>query len=122
MDKLSWFAGVFEGEGSIKCMKIKSRADSYALSLVIKMTDEDIILRCLDAIGVGRVKGPYHEHAKNKPMWYWEVTSQGEIVKVLDKLYPMLGVRRKEKAREVLSYINRKAWTELPTHLREEIE
>ena len=62
----AWACGLFEGEGSI------SRVGRVRLSL--KMTSETSVRRFSDAVGFGKVYGPYGPHAaqpNRTPYFMW---------------------------------------------------
>lgn len=106
----AWAAGLFEGEGCIMVMKSKGRLRKNGTyngkiyknpRLCMSMTDEDIIRR-FHAIFGGTVRGPYIKQKKlnRKPIWYWQ--ANGKIaINAAQKMYPYLGIRRKNKIFEV---------------------
>ena len=99
--EIAWAAGLFEGEGSISWFKLKSRKDSIKVSVVLTMTDADVVYKFANIMGFGKVKGPYQpQPTSRKVRWVWEVQNFRECVKAIDLLYPYLGERRKAKADE----------------------
>lgn len=97
-EDLAWAAGLFEGEGCISA----GRQDSYILQLV--STDEDVVRRFYRVIELGTISGPFipNGNVKYKPAWKWCCTNQYEMLAVLVALWPWLGERRQEKAREAI--------------------
>lgn len=67
------------------------------------LTDEDVLRRFHEVVGVGKVHGPFHRNPKHKPHWRWHATNWRDTKHVLDLILPYLGERRGAKARELLS-------------------
>ena len=87
----AWFAGIFEGEGTI------TEQGANTVSLRVQMTDEDIILRAHALCG-GTVYSYPPGPIGNKPLWRWTVSSKEDVERVLEKIMPYLGIRRGEAA------------------------
>jgi hypothetical protein len=92
----AWAAGLFEGEGSVMI----SPKDIPCLSLA--MSDEDVVRRFADIVGRGRINGPY-QYGKGKPMWYWKVTGLEATFEVGQKIWHLLGERRRTRYAECLA-------------------
>lgn len=92
----AWAIGLFEGEGSIVFGRER------CVSLVIQMTDKDIIERFYKIIKKGSVTGPYKVKDINKHgyknTWRWGLFDGKEVRSVLLQWIPVLGNRRQEKA------------------------
>lgn len=99
---VAWAAGLFEGEGCISTYNNGQSAKRY-WQLELRMTDEDIVRRLHEVLGVGSVYGPYEQKASTKPFWQLNVRKQEEVRQVLELLYPYLGERRRARADEALS-------------------
>lgn len=101
----AWFAGLFEGEGSISFPR-------KSPSLSVAMTDEDVVRRAQAIVGAGNVTGPYLppklQGGYHKPVWRWSVGGS-KAAAVLLWIYPYLGIRRRERIEEVVG-----AWMDLP--------
>lgn len=106
---LAWFVGLFEGEG---CIGLSHQGRP---TLAISMTDEDTIKRAHAIVGVGHVKARPTLTKGGKRMWVLLVGRCDEAVALIYTMYPMLGVRRRARAREALD-----SWktTPLPKRLR----
>lgn len=104
---IEWAAGLFEGEGSIVCTKLKNRANSYKVATVLSMTDLDVVESFRDSVGFGSIKGPYKSsYSTGKPRFIWEVQNFRECKKLLEMFLPYFGQRRRQKAEETLALIN----------------
>lgn len=98
-ENISWFSGLFEGEGSISI----NRDKTVRAVLQITMTDEDVIRKAHNIIGVGNVTGPHGPYRPNeKPTWSWRVSRFEESQAVMAAIYQFLGARRKARIKEVL--------------------
>jgi hypothetical protein len=99
---IAWAAGLFEGEGCVRMMRIKASA-SATPSLSLQMTDEDVVRQMHAVTGLGRVYGPYQpKRADYKPIWAWHVVSYEKVQALIACWWPWLGTRRRAKARDVL--------------------
>ena len=110
----AWFAGVFEGEGSVYLRKfVRGKAKTLHVhgSFAIEMTDEDVIQRVLEITGVGSVRECCPRGLGKKTTWRWQVQGREGFIKVADMLRPFLGQRRLAKLWEVESKLTwREAW------------
>ena len=95
----AYFAGLYEGEGSIS-VNNKVRGTSVQLQLVIDSTDREVLEALRVRIGLGRVYGPY-QHKPNpqrmarKPMYRFVINRKGELVEAIEMMWPWLGSRRR---------------------------
>lgn len=97
---LAWFAGLFEGEGSILF-----RGDN-ASRISISMTDLDILDRVQKIFGgtvVAATRSNMPSHWKNA--WIWTLSSE-KSYDLLTSIRPLLGERRGEKADQYLKSID----------------
>jgi len=102
-ERLAWVAGLFEGEGCIA----HSRNGKYGQwFLVVASTDLDVLERLQEWTGVGNISGPTQRSESHKPCWTWRSTKRDETYALLIALYPWLGARRQERARECLKGIS----------------
>lgn len=101
---VAWAAGLFEGEG---CIYVgHTRGDAPRVKMLLGMTDEDVVRRFTEIIGLGPHTGPHARRAQTasrKPSWEWRTSRSDEIETVIRLLYPHLGMRRRLKADEMLS-------------------
>ena len=69
------------------------------------MTDEDTILRCREALGIGYVHGPYlyDKRPNRKPFWQWAVAQQAQAAGLMMTIYPLMSNRRQGQIRKALA-------------------
>ena len=97
MDKLTelaWAAGFFDGEGYCAFAWRKS-GQAYTkwygrLDVMITQNDRRVLDRFKNAVGVGRVKGPYQPPGTKNPRWYYYATGFPKFTHVMDALWPFL--------------------------------
>jgi hypothetical protein len=102
-ENLAWAAGLFDGEGSVMW---SSATCNGQIKASMKLTDEDVLRRFHEVIGLGKVTGPYSrtgDKAHYKPCWYWTITGHQNVQAVMAALWHWLGIRRRAKAKEVLA-------------------
>ena len=113
MDEFSWFVGLYEGEGCLSSRiwkkKDKKSGKLYqgvALTLTIKMTDEDVIQRAGKFIGVSAHPTDQKYTAKHnrKPMYRISKNGSpdGKLRDLLNRMYPHLSKRRQKQIDEKL--------------------
>jgi hypothetical protein len=93
-EEIAWAAGLFEGEG---CLTRNNRVEPVAR---LNSTDEETPHRFSAVVRVGGVYGPYHQGGRRKAFWVW-VACGWDALEVVDLLWPWLGERRRERAREL---------------------
>lgn len=94
----AWFAGVFEGQGSV----VYHRSARHRVRLQFKSTDEDVVQLAASRVG-GKVFGPYQYRYRDgilrKAFWIW--TSDGlDPRAVAAEIWPWLGTRRRIRLTE----------------------
>jgi len=93
-DKLFWFIGLFEGEGSF------SLTPKYAKWITITSTDRDVLERVQETFGGTIIKPTLRrENWKQEYVWY---TTKVESSKLIKEMLPYLSVRRVKRANEWL--------------------
>lgn len=100
MSEIAWAAGLFEGEG---CFTVSTSNGKYRQARVkLRSTDEDVVRRFHQAIGLGTVREDSYFKRSNgyKTQWEWYARS-AEVVQVIDMLLPWMCSRRRERALEV---------------------
>lgn len=99
-EELAWAGGLFEGEGSF-FLKPDQAVNRACAS--VTMYDLDVLERFQQALGIGKVRGPYGPYQPNrKPKYMWAINGFERVQATIAMLWPFLGERRKEKAAEVL--------------------
>lgn len=102
-NNISWFAGLFEGEG---CIYRNDR--KRMLVMTIKMVDGDTIQNIITAIGVGRISNRLPDNNPNHQRVYeWNLTQRNQIMDLCDEMLPYMGKRRSGKIKESLAGLNR---------------
>lgn len=117
MCKMSWAIGLFEGEGSIVTNRY-GRSKHGQVVLTIQVTDKDILQRFYNIVKVGNLRGPYNNKGPNthkgqiyKKVWVWSCGTSVDVIKLLTRWLPLLGKRRKQKAKEAIKLANKSiAW------------
>lgn len=96
----AWFAGLFEGEGCIAFVGV------HSVRLVIHLTDADTIERCHTLTNMGRLESPRRlDHPVHKPVYIWVCSKRDEVIEILTRIRPFLGVRRGERADAALARV-----------------
>lgn len=112
-----WVAGLLEGEGTFYWAKPVPKKHAGFGSIVVRMTDEDVIRKLHRVTGVGTVSGPYVDKRPNhRPTWNWQVSSYHETTELLQEILPLMGVRRAEKIRMILA-----GWEQGPRRRRRRV-
>lgn len=106
----AWAAGLFEGEGSIV------RRQTNGWTVVISMTDLDVIERFQEAVGMGKIYGPYFNAKKKngdacKAVYKWMLSDKPGIEQFGRIMIPYLGERRRARLNEALAEIQRLGYT-----------
>lgn len=95
LTEIFWFAGLFEGEGSIFIPNPKTQNSPR---MTIAMNDLDIIERVRDITGVGNI-------LRDKKMHRWQVNRTNDVLHLLCSIVPILGERRRSQVTNVLNKI-----------------
>ena len=96
---VAWFAGLFEGEGSLS----RCRPGRGAWRLSLRMTDEDVIRRIATLFG-GAVYASSSRVPNHKDHWLWQEGHQDRINLIVSLIYPFMGTRRRATMDEFLAY------------------
>lgn len=110
---IAWLAGIIEGEGSISICNggFNKTYSKYYITphIQVTMTDKDVIDR-VASIWKSKTRGPYKKERNGTQCKDAYNTSIGgmKAASWLMTLYPLFGVRRRAKAKEVLA-----KWREL---------
>ena len=96
LNKIAYFAGILDGEGSF--FMEKNRGEIYYPTISCEMTDEDVILSMKKFFMVGHVTkiNPRKKHWKTS--YRWRVRNQPAI-DILKEILKYLSIRRKAKAK-----------------------
>lgn len=115
---VAWFAGLFEGEGSIEIAK------NGGVRLCIRMTDLDVIERVdrmfpgsnsIQAVVPKPVRPGFNQP---KTQYAWRTGGEEPVTEVLTAILPYLGERRSERAREALRHFETRRSAVVKTHCK----
>jgi hypothetical protein len=93
--ELAWAAGFFDGEGHIAYRKRR-------LMMAVAQTNREPLERFLDAVGGGRIYGPYSKGQQVKQVWHWQATG-ANVIPLMEKLLPYLCSIKATAYREALA-------------------
>jgi hypothetical protein len=86
--EIAWAAGLFEGEGTLGSFP-------HGWALAVQMTDEDVIRRFAEFVGVGHVGGPYGPYpGRGKVCWTWHTSRREHVLSFCALFGPLMGERR----------------------------
>jgi len=98
---LYWMIGILEGEG---CFHARSNHDCrYPVQIVLRMTDKDIVQKVANYWERG-IRG-YNRDKRYRTV-YVTTISGTEALKWMQKLYPLMGMRRKEQIQKCFRISN----------------
>jgi len=103
MKDLYWLAGMMEGEGSFYLAgKKNQKTPNYYPELTVQTTDYDVAMRISNIMcnRLTKVK-PYNYSRKQS---YKVRLSSTRAIQWMMTLYPLLGNRRQEKIREIITF------------------
>ena len=106
-EELAWCAGFFDGEGHIGTGigRIKGKWTARPLRLNVSQTDRFVLDRFRDAVGIGRVSGPF-DRSKRRPnesaVFYYQVSRFAYVQAVVALLWTWLSPVKREQARAAL--------------------
>lgn len=99
---IAWAAGLFEGEGSVYPVNQKRYGKEYHyVRMCLKMTDEDVVDRFHAIVKVGSVTFVPREKPHYKDAWLWQLNNREQCSDLIDKLWPYLGNRRRNRVMEL---------------------
>lgn len=104
--KLAWVAGIIEGEGCIQVAqkRLKDGSEYPTFSIRVNMTDEDVVRKLADYVGLGVMRGPIKQSdIGHKPFWSWTLCQHDHVMLVLNLIHPHMGLRRSLKIDEALA-------------------
>lgn len=86
----AWAAGFFDGEGNTSYSK-----ENHSLRVSITQNDPEVLVKFMDAVGVGKVYGPYT--TKPNLFWCYQVSGKPAVV-VLSRIWFWLGAMKRSQA------------------------
>lgn len=107
-EKLAWAAGFFDGEGCFS-YKLRHRSDGAldrSIQVRITQADGDVLYGFAEAVGLGRVYGPYPRPKANwSQMWQYAAYGFEQAQAIIAMLWPWLGAVKRKQAKDMLSEI-----------------
>ena len=107
--QIAWACGLFEGEGCISVTRQpnpKHPERLYWMRYVgVSSTERETLERFQDAVGMGKVNGPYKNGKRNeKPIYHWKAQGYGEMKRLIAMFYPYLSKTRRAAADVLLAH------------------
>lgn len=95
--RIAWAAGIFEGEGTIGRWK---QGTGWYVS--VAMTDVDVLELLQDAVGMGKIYGPYSTGSKlnGEPCrlsYRWHINDKDGLLRFGEMILPFMGQRRRAR-------------------------
>lgn len=118
-EELAWAAGFFDGEGCIGCYITSNGSRRYKaprIMIQIAQIHPEVLVRFKNAVGLGRIKGPYPQRNENS-VEYWKFDQEGFVggQAIIAQLWPFLSTVKKDDAikafKQYYDYVNRKECT-----------
>jgi hypothetical protein len=97
---IAWATGLFEGEGTMGVFG--NGAKSKVTSMALIMSDEQTVRRFAAIVGIGSVYGPLNYKNSVKPLWRWRANRTYDCHRLIRRMWPLLGDRRREQARPII--------------------
>jgi hypothetical protein len=118
-ENLAWVAGLLEGEGCFSTSKRTKTGGGYQLSITCNMTDEDVLIRLHNILGVGSVRGPYKKGKEHhKPQWCFTIRRMEDAKEVMLAIRPWMLSRRQARIDELLALEEARALSIKKTHCK----
>lgn len=108
--ELIWAAGFFDGEGCTSPAKSKTKSGEvtgFKIHISIAQVQREPLDRFCEAVGVGKVYGPYEKEGPNQqPQYRYSIQSKGGCKQVIEKLYPYLCSVKRAQADRVIAMVD----------------
>lgn len=101
----AWLAGLIEGESCIGKYRYQ-HSDGHLFTthmIAIEMNDRDVLERAHRITGVGSVNTKKARQGRQET-YIWKVSNKRDVTMVLNRILPLMGVRRTNKIMEVLGH------------------
>jgi hypothetical protein len=108
MSNLDWLAGWLEGEGSFHFSETRptlTRKAYKRIKIVGCSNDLDTLERVQACAGGGRINGPYKYGDEKQNHYQWGLRKKSDVVKLMRRLHPFMGERRKHQISEALKKV-----------------
>ena len=104
--EIIWAAGFYDGEGNIgfnKCStKHYKNSQYYMLDLGIPQVDLESITRFAEAVGVGKIYGPYQRNPKWRPIYAYRARN-AKALQVFTLLEPYLCTAKRTQGQTAIA-------------------
>lgn len=95
-ENLAWLAGFFDGEGHVSAIRRRDRAaDRYAIRLSIDQVSPELLERCAEITGFGKIDR--REEAKRRTIHVWRVSTFENVQAFIAMVWPWLSSKRREQ-------------------------
>ena len=96
-EALAYAAGVFDGEGHVRC-KTNGKPGNPAVALSVSQGHPQMLERMAAALGVGKVYGPRPWSSKNpKPSWWFGTAQRDAVHRICWMLWPWLSDPKRQQ-------------------------
>lgn len=103
-EELAWAAGLFDGEGNVRLIRKHVGSQRGQPHLSIAQVNPIVLQRFRDAVGIGKVYGPYLQRTANRrPYFVYSGGGFPSIQAVIAMIWSFLSPVKKEQARTTLS-------------------
>jgi hypothetical protein len=102
--QIYWLAGILEGEGCFYLAKLSSKYKNMkGFCIKLAMTDKDVVERSAKIIGNNTIVYRRHNGLRStKDVYIIRVTNTKVAISWMMTLYPLMGIRRKIKIKELI--------------------
>jgi hypothetical protein len=90
----AWFAGFFDGEGSIGLYRRSNGKRGWRFS--VPNVFRPALVQCKKLTGVGKIKAKYVAHDNIQDQFEWYLYAQRDIAAICKQILPFLTVKRKK--------------------------
>lgn len=103
LTELAWAAGFFDGEGYVGyTFRWNGKRRCRRIDVQISQIDPEVLSRFRDAVGVGKVYGPYAAKGRKNPMYKYGAAKIDDVMLVLERLRPFLSSIKTKQAEEAI--------------------
>lgn len=104
-EELAWAAGFYDGEGSISISRggtKNQRIRTPIPKISITQIDPRVLERFRDAVGLGKILGPYSYNCV-RIVWFYRVQRFEHVQAIIAMLWPFLGPLKREQIQRVMA-------------------
>ncbi|WP_410816444.1 LAGLIDADG family homing endonuclease [Micromonospora sp. 050-3] len=107
--EVAWLAGLMEGEGSFIVMRVAATERQKArirVRLSLQMTDQDVVQRVADTVGLGNVHAHPRQQDHHKDTYVWTISRMKPVVELVRLVLPLMGSRRTDQINAMLAAVD----------------